>query len=73
MKQHSLEASGFEKYRKKTRKEQFLDEMDEIIPWNEMCEAIAPYYPKPLKAGRKPIGLAPIFHALKRQNPDTSI
>ncbi len=57
MKQHSLEASGFEKYRKKTRKEQFLDEMDEIIPWNEMCEAIAPYYPKPLKAGRKPIGL----------------
>jgi IS5 family transposase len=57
MKQQSLEASGFEKYRKKTRKEQFLDEMDQIIPWKEMCEAIAPYYPNPKGAGRKPIGL----------------
>lgn len=54
MKQPSLDASGFEKYRKKTRKEQFLDEMDKIIPWVEMCEAIEPYYPNPLGAGRKP-------------------
>ena len=58
MKQQSLEASGFEKYRKKTRKEMFLDEMNEIIPWAEMTKAIAPYYPKePQGAGRKPIGL----------------
>jgi len=27
MKQQSLEATGFETYRKKTRKEQFLEEM----------------------------------------------
>jgi len=33
MKQQSLEATGFEKYRKKTRKEHFLDEMEQIIPW----------------------------------------
>lgn len=58
MKQQSLEASGFEKYRKKTRKEIFLEEMEQIIPWQEMCEAISPYYPKaPKGAGRKPIGL----------------
>jgi len=57
MKQQSLEATGFEKFRKKTRKEQFLDEMEQIIPWPEMCEAIEPYYPKPKGAGRKPIGL----------------
>ncbi len=57
MKQQSLEATGFEKYRKKTRKEQFLDEMEQIIPWNELCEVIEPYYPKPKGAGRKPIGL----------------
>ncbi|MCU7891311.1 MAG: transposase [Candidatus Thiodiazotropha sp. (ex Ustalcina ferruginea)] len=55
--QQSLEATEFEKYRKKTRKEQFLDVMEQIIPWEEMCEVIAPYYPNPLKAGRKPIGL----------------
>ena len=57
MKQRSLEATGFEKYRKKTRKEQFLDEMEQIIPWKELGEVIAPYYPKPEGAGRKPIGL----------------
>ena len=58
MKQQSLEVSGFEKYRKKTRKEIFLNEMEQIIPWKELCEVIEPYYPKdPQGAGRKPIGL----------------
>jgi transposase, IS5 family len=36
MKQQSLEASGFEVYRKKTRKEIFLEEMEQIIPWAEL-------------------------------------
>lgn len=54
MKQQSLEAGSFEKYRKKTRKEQFLEEMEQIIPWQELCLAIEPYYPKPAGAGRKP-------------------
>ena len=58
MKQQSLEASGFEVYRKKTRKEIFLEEMEQIIPWTELCEAIKLYYPEPPKgAGRKPIGI----------------
>lgn len=57
MKQQSLEATGFEKFRKKTRKEQFLNEMEQIIPWKELCESIAPYYPNPKEASRKPIGL----------------
>lgn len=58
MKQQSLEASGFEVYRKKTRKEVFLGEMDQIIPWKELSEAIRPYYPDvPKGAGRRPIGL----------------
>jgi IS5 family transposase len=57
MKQQSLEVSGFEKYRKKTRKEQFLSEMDKVVPWKELCEAIKPYYPEPKGAGRKPIGI----------------
>lgn len=58
MKQQSLEASGFEVFRKKTRKEIFLEEMNRIIPWLEMTEVIRPYYRKePKGAGRKPIGL----------------
>ncbi len=56
-KQQSLEATGFEKYRERTRKEQFLDEIEQIIPWKELCEVIEPYYPKPQGAGRKPIGV----------------
>ena len=56
MKQESL-TDGFEKYRKKTRKEQFLDDMEVIIPWKELCEAIEPFYPNPKGAGRRPIGI----------------
>jgi IS5 family transposase len=56
MKQKSL-SDGFEKYRKKTRKERFLDDMDVIIPWQGLCEAIEPFYPNPPGAGRRPIGI----------------
>ena len=54
MKQQSLEASGFEKYRKKTRKEIFLGQMNEIIPWSELCKVIEPFYPKASKLGGRP-------------------
>lgn len=38
--------TGFEKYAKTTRREKFLDEMDRIVPWGELCALIAPKYPK---------------------------
>ena len=57
MRQDSFSDAGFEKYRKKTRKEQFLEEMETIIPWVELSEAIEPYYPKPEGAGRRPVGI----------------
>jgi len=56
MKQTSL-TDGFEKFRKKTHKDQFLDDMDIIIPWKELCEAIEPFYPNSQGAGRRPIGI----------------
>ena len=56
MRQQSLADGGFEKYRKKTRKELFLEEMDQIIPWQELAAAIEPFYPKPEGAGRRPKG-----------------
>lgn len=49
--------SGFEKHRKQTRKEKFLDEMDRIIPWLDLSQSLEPYYPNPQGAGRRPIGL----------------
>ena len=41
---------------KVTRREQFLAEMDRVIPWAELIALIAPYYPKAGK-GRQPLGL----------------
>jgi len=57
MRQDSFSGSGFEKYRKKTRKEQFLEDMETIIPWKALCDAIEPFYPKPEGAGRRPVGI----------------
>ena len=57
MRQQSLHTDGFEKYRKPTRKEIFLKDMEQIIPWKELCQVIKPYYPKPKGAGRRPIGI----------------
>ena len=41
---------------KVTRREQFLAEMDRVIPWAQLIALIAPYSPKAGK-GRQPLGL----------------
>lgn len=61
MKQQSLavasdEGAGFEQYRRPTRRDVFLATMNEIVPWQELCAVIDPYYPKPGN-GRPPVGL----------------
>jgi len=38
--------TGFEKFSKTTKREKFLAEMDQIVPWGELCRLIAPKYPK---------------------------
>lgn len=55
--QGTLAEEGFERYRKPMRREQFLDEMDQIIPWAELAAVIEPFYPKGKGAGRPPIGI----------------
>jgi IS5 family transposase len=57
MRQKTFSEEGFEKHRKKTRREQFLEDMDQIVPWQELAAAIAPHYPQPKGAGRRPIGV----------------
>ncbi|MGX9079934.1 IS5/IS1182 family transposase, partial [Klebsiella pneumoniae] len=32
--------------RKKTRREVFLAEMEQVVPWNALLALIAPHYPK---------------------------
>lgn len=50
-------ATGFEAFRKTTRREVFLTEMNRVVPWAQLCALIDPVYPKPDGAGRRPIGL----------------
>jgi len=57
MRQQTLAEEGFEKYRKPTRREQFLEEMDRIIPWAELSAVIEPFYPKGEGRGRPPVGV----------------
>jgi IS5 family transposase len=57
-KQLTLAASEFERFRKPTRREKFLAEMDKVVPWAELAAVIEPYYPKATRAGgRPPVGL----------------
>ena len=48
--------NGFERYTKKTRREVFLEEMEQVVPWRELWALIEPHYPKPGN-GRPPVGV----------------
>ena len=57
MRQKTLADEGFERYRKPTHRDQFLAEMDQVLPWSDLCKVIKPFYLKPKGAGRPPLGL----------------
>ena len=58
MRQQTLAAqTGFEKYGRKSKREQFLEKMEQIIPWAELQGLIEPHYPKG-ENGRPPVGLS---------------
>ena len=48
---------SFEKYARPSRREQFLQTMESVVPWSELEALIEPYYPKPGN-GRQPVGLS---------------
>jgi IS5 family transposase len=61
MKQQTLAMASdqnaqFEKYRRPTRRDEFLATMERIVPWAALCEVIEPHYPK-AGNGRPPVGL----------------
>jgi IS5 family transposase len=49
-------ANGFERYAKKTRRAEFLEEMELVVPWAELVALVEPHYPK-AGNGRRPVGL----------------
>ena len=48
--------TGFERYTRKTKRALFLEEMEQVVPWGELCALIEPHYPK-AGNGRPPVGL----------------
>lgn len=52
----SFAEAEFAGKKRKTRREQFLSEMDKVIPWQRLIGRIAPHYPKG-ERGRPPIGI----------------
>ncbi len=56
MKQETFTDIEYSFRKKKTKREEFLEVMDEIIPWDEWVDVIEPYYPKG-KRGRPPMGI----------------
>src|SRR5258708_5191388 len=58
MRQQTLAVqTGFEKYARKTKRERFLEEMEQIVPWAELQALVEPHYPKG-ENGRPPVGLS---------------
>jgi transposase, IS5 family len=63
MKQISLSMTGYFDKGKKTKREQFLLEMEQVVPWARLCALIEPHYPKASPAGgRPPLPLERMFH-----------
>jgi IS5 family transposase len=49
--------ASFEKYSRPSRREQFLNTMETVVPWAVLESLIEPYYPK-AGNGRQPVGLS---------------
>jgi hypothetical protein len=46
-------ANGFERYMKKTRRAMFLEEIEQMVPWSELCALIEPCTQKWATGGRR--------------------
>ena len=52
---------------KRTRKREFLDEMERVVPWSALVQVVQPYYPR-AQTGRPPFGIEtmPRIHYLQQ-------
>ena len=62
--QQTFAEASFEPYRKVTRRERFLDEMNRVVPWAELVAVIEPVYPKADGPGRPPVGIERMLRVL---------
>ena len=54
MRQKSFAELAFDAPRKVTKREQFLQEMDRVMPWSDLLALIEPHHPKPKAHGGRP-------------------
>ena len=52
----SFAQSEYAMKKKVTRRERFLGEMEQVVPWERLVEVIKPHYPKGVR-GRPPVGI----------------
>ena len=58
MNQQTFSSQGvFEKYGRKSCREMFLDEMEQVVPWSALAALVEPHYAK-AGNGRQPVGLS---------------
>lgn len=67
MQQQTLTDIEYSLRKKKTKREEFLDTMDQMIPWKDWVEMIQPYYPSG-KRGRPPRGIETMLRMYLMQN-----
>ena len=54
MRQMAMAMTGYFDKGKKTRREQFLAEMEQVVPWQRLYALLEPHYPKGNPAGGRP-------------------
>src|SRR5713226_5775062 len=54
--QGSFSQAEYAGKKKQTRRDRFLGEMEQVVPWARLVERLRPFYPKG-ERGRRPIGL----------------
>ena len=67
MKQQTFSDIEYSNRRKKTKREEFLEAMDQIIPWQHWIDLIKDYYPSG-KRGRPPRGIETMLRMYLMQN-----
>jgi IS5 family transposase len=57
MKQTSFASLEYAGKKRKTRREKFLGEMEQVVPWKQLEALVEPHYPRSGRVGRQPIGV----------------
>jgi hypothetical protein len=58
--------------KKRTKRERFLSEMENVVPWKALLDLIEPHYPKTSPRGGRPIRCRPCCASISFSRGTTS-